>query len=120
MPRGFMSIAEAAEYLGRRPSTILRWIQLGKVEVRLFVAPGGKPWRVLACSEVDRLFDAEIAVLGSRPEHPAHELHARYAANGRKGAAALARNKAQRLRDGSLAATTRNPPNDEEGKDPTK
>ncbi len=120
MARGFMTIEETAEYLGRRPSTIIAWMQQGKVEVRLYAVRGAKVRRVVACTEVDRLFNEEVPVKGSRPDHYAEVIHSKHVAHGKAGAAALARKKAQRLRSGSLAATTRNPPNDEEGKDPTK
>ncbi len=115
-----MTIEETAEYLGRRPSTLVSWIQQGKVEVRLFAVRGAKVRRVIACTEVERLFDEEVPVKGSRPDHYAEVIHSRHVANGRKGAAARARNKAQRLRGESIGTTAENTAHDEEGKDPTK
>ncbi len=62
----------------------------------------------------------EIPEIGTRPNSQAQKLWDRHVAHGKAGAAAKARKKAQRIEGGNSVATTRNPPNDEEGKDPTK
>ena len=68
MDQAFCSIEEAAQYLGRKVSTLKKWIQTGKATASLFMVHGGRVVRVMKSKEVDRLLRLEIPDVGSRPD----------------------------------------------------
>ncbi len=96
MDRAWLTIAEAAEYLGRKPDTIKHWLQQGRIKACLFLVHGGKVRRVIMADELLRVMRNEIPEIGTRPDSKAQKLWDRVVAHGKAGAAAKARKKAER------------------------
>ena len=74
MDRGWYTVEEAAVFLGRKVSTLKKWLATGRAEGSLFVVHGGRVQRVLRATEVDRLLNAEVPKQGERPESRAQWL----------------------------------------------
>ncbi len=66
--RGFYTVEEAARVLGRKVSTLKKWLQTGKAIGSLFMVHGQRIQRVIKCNEVDRLLALEIPDIGSQPD----------------------------------------------------
>ena len=105
--RGFFLIPEAARYLGRRESTIKKWIQTGRAIASLYVVNGHRVRRVLKSNEVDRLLQVEIPDEGQYPDSFAQRWWDRRKGDGAKGSATrmrtLARRKAEKERGTACA-----------------
>ncbi len=98
--RGFFLIPEAARYLGRRESTIKKWIQTGRAIASLYVVNGHRVRRVLKSNEVDRLLQIEIPDEGQYPDSFAQRWWDRRKGDGAKGSATRMRTLARRKAEG--------------------
>ncbi len=67
MDRGFFTVEEAAVFLGKKVSTMKKWLQTGKAVASLNMIHGGRIQRVVKATEVDRLLALEVPDVGSRP-----------------------------------------------------
>lgn len=75
MDRGWYSIDEVATFLGKKRSTIQKWLQTGKMQASLFMIHGNRVQRVVKAEELDRMYREEaVPNLNARPDSRAQWL----------------------------------------------
>ncbi len=93
-------MAETAIYLGRKVSTLEKWIYAGRLQASIFLVHGGKVQRVVKAEEAKRLRDFEIPNDGERPDSIQQRLWNKRRAPGIKGSMVRARKRREQKQNG--------------------